>query len=1069
MFRHRRTSGQVSFPLCAALVVACQITASAQKPAASGDYSQEALVFEQIRSRMRFENDGTGTRELQMRVRTQNEGGVQQFGQLVFGYNSANERTEIASVRVRKPDGTVVVTPPEAVQDLSSPVERIAPIYTDFRQKHVTVQSLRPGDVLEVSVVTTIHTALAPGQFWIDYNFEDDAVVLDEQFELDIPAGRRVILKTRSGFDVIPKEANGRRLYRWAQTQLKGTSALKTENDERRKTDTRPADEPEPSAIRLTTFETWDDVGRWYAALERSPRVPTPEIRKKAIELTAGRTTDLEKIEALYQFVATNFRYVSLSLGLGRYQPRPSAAVLQEQYGDCKDKHTLLASLLEAAGLRASAVLINTAIKIDPEFPSPSQFNHVITLTRAGNDDVWLDTTTEVAPFRLLASSLRNKQGLVVDAAKPRLERTPANPPMKSLVSQVVDGTLESGGKLTAHIRMTVRGDVEFLMRAIFRRAPPARWKEVLEEFVKASGDTGDLSNWKVSDPAALRDPFSVEFDLAVPRYADWTSKRITVALPLTASPMLSAAGIDHDDATAPVQLGAAPTDVSYSLRMTLPADVTARAPLPVKQTRDYGAYRGDYAVKGNVLTAERVMTVLISEVPAERRQDVAAFLKVVASDAAQKLSLETSSAISPSTTAPDLTAAQLNRRGYDALQAGNHAEAVTLLKRVVELEPKDSVAWNNLGLAHAGLRQWAPAIDAYQKQIAVNPYDQYAYNNLGRAYVAARDYDKAEAAFLKQLEVNPLDRYTPSNLGALYLTRRNYERAAEQFDKAIALDPENSWVQTQAGKAYLNLKQVDKAMAAFDRAVEKAPSPSTWNNVAYELSLHGLQLDRAQQYAESAVSSATAASRTIEVSRGDAASLGVVRTLATYWDTLGWVHFARGDMAKALPYVEMAWKLAQHGEVGDHLAQIYEKQGRRDDAIKTYALAMSASQPSNDARGHLEALLKDGRTVTSVVDSTRQGLTDMRTFKVAAKAAANATAEFLLLFSTPGTVDAVRFISGDESLRPVAEAIRATSFGSMFPSEAPAKILRRGLMACTPTSGCVITLILPDDAQPVK
>ena len=82
---------------------------------------------------------------------------------------------------------------------------------------------------------------------------------------------------------------------------------------------------------------------------------------------------------------------------------------------------------------------------------------------------------------------------------------------------------------------------------------------------------------------------------------------------------------------------------------------------------------------------------------------------------------------------------------------------------------------------------------------------------------------------------------------------------------------------QLQAGKSYLRLKQVDKAMAAFDRAVERAPSPGTWNSIAYELSLQGVQLDRAQQYAESAVASATAASRNLDVARGDSTSLGVV------------------------------------------------------------------------------------------------------------------------------------------------------------------------------------------------
>jgi len=72
------------------------------------DYSQEGYVVEQYRSLYRFENDGTGRRETIARIRVQSETGVQQWGQIQFGYNSANERVEIAYVRVIKADGSVV-------------------------------------------------------------------------------------------------------------------------------------------------------------------------------------------------------------------------------------------------------------------------------------------------------------------------------------------------------------------------------------------------------------------------------------------------------------------------------------------------------------------------------------------------------------------------------------------------------------------------------------------------------------------------------------------------------------------------------------------------------------------------------------------------------------------------------------------------------------------------------------------------------------------------------------------------------------------------------------------------
>src|SRR5437016_7987182 len=123
------------------------------------DYTQEGYVIEKWHTTYTFENDGTGKREQYARVKVQSEAGVEQWGQVVFGYNSANERVEIPYVRVLKADGTTVTAAPDAVQDLSAPVEREAPVYTDYRQKHITVPGLRPGEVLEYDVATVIQPA----------------------------------------------------------------------------------------------------------------------------------------------------------------------------------------------------------------------------------------------------------------------------------------------------------------------------------------------------------------------------------------------------------------------------------------------------------------------------------------------------------------------------------------------------------------------------------------------------------------------------------------------------------------------------------------------------------------------------------------------------------------------------------------------------------------------------------------------------------------------------------------------------------------------------------------------
>ena len=258
---------------------------AAPKPSPAPDFSQEAFVIEQSRNVYRFENDGTGRHETYVRVKTQSEAGVQFWGQLRLGYNAATERLDIQFVRVHKADGTVVTASADAVQDLSAPVQREAPMYTDFRQKHVTVPSLRPGETLEFSTVTTIHTPLAAGHFWLEYDFQDHAINLDEELAVDVPSTRALTLKTADDRKPTITDSNGRRVYTWKSSHLETADRAK----DRQKDDAVANDDDEAfPAVRLTTFRSWEELGRWYSSIETTPRTPTAEIRAKASELAFG-------------------------------------------------------------------------------------------------------------------------------------------------------------------------------------------------------------------------------------------------------------------------------------------------------------------------------------------------------------------------------------------------------------------------------------------------------------------------------------------------------------------------------------------------------------------------------------------------------------------------------------------------------------------------------------------------------------------------------------------------------------------------------------------------------------
>src|SRR5258705_13437952 len=96
--------------------------APAKSAPIKADYSQEGFIVEQSSHKEKFENDGTSRSEDEARVRIQSEAGVQRYGLLAFSYPSATGTFQIDYVRVRKPDGSSVETPPENMQDMPAQI-----------------------------------------------------------------------------------------------------------------------------------------------------------------------------------------------------------------------------------------------------------------------------------------------------------------------------------------------------------------------------------------------------------------------------------------------------------------------------------------------------------------------------------------------------------------------------------------------------------------------------------------------------------------------------------------------------------------------------------------------------------------------------------------------------------------------------------------------------------------------------------------------------------------------------------------------------------------------------------
>jgi len=991
-------------------------------------------------------------------VRIQSQAGVEEFGQLVFGYSSATENLEVEYVRVRKPDGQIVVTPESTAQDFAPDVLKEAPMYSDYRQRHITVAALQPGDTLEYRTVTRVLTPLAAGNFWYEYTFPKGVAVNEDRLEIDIPKSREVKLKTLTRKPEI-QEAGERRVYTWVVKDIQPDRDK--EKDE---------DEPTGPDVQLTTFTNWEQVAHWYAKLQGERMTVDDSVRKKADELTKGADTPTEKARRLYDFVARNVRYVSISLGVGRYQPHSAADVLQSGYGDCKDKHTLFSALLRAEGIQSYPVLIDSSRQLDADVPSPAQFDHVITAARLGTGTglTWLDTTPEVTPFGLILYQLRNKQAVLAsEDSEGGLQRTPADSPIKTFMHFTLDGKFTEFGALDATLEVTAQGDRDWPMRASFRRFSQAQWKDLVKALSASWGLPGDVDEVQLDPIEDTGKPFHLKYHLRQDQYFVVPSASVNFRpIPPLGMPAVRAS----EKSTEPLNIGPA-GEMDYRVRLQFPSNYTVQAPTPVKMSRDYGDYSSTYSlnISGNkgILEGERKLVVKANEVAAARRADYESFRNATQSDQDQLLSctILTPSGQGAQTAAKmEGTPAELHKAGVKALQSKDYRTATDLLKRAVDgdasladMGMKDG--WYDLGLAYAGANQHVEAIAAFRKQIELDPNHKHASGDLAMELQQTGKNDEAIAAYRKQLETAPYEKTTLKNLGLLLAQLGRDADARTELEAAAAIPPDDPETKMALAQVYGRLGEkalaqelmkgltgsagADSGQDIFASALKDDIDPTQTENAAQQVLYDiGGQFDSG------------------ELDRLGPSAFSSMRLVALAWSRMGWAKFQRGENLAAMQFLQSAWLLSQSGAVANRLGQVFEKQGQAEKARHMYALAVAAGGSDvPDSRARLAKLAGDAATSEKELAQAPAELVQARTVKLGSITSKSASARFNLVFDSSPRPERAEFVDGDESLRSASEQLREKDFPVRFPDVSSVKIVRRGVLSCG-GSGCSIELL---------
>jgi tetratricopeptide (TPR) repeat protein len=1069
--------------------------ATKAQPETKTDFSQEPVVFDYIHESMRYENDGSGIREVRSRIRVQTQAGLSFAGQLVFEYNAFNEQIDVRNVRVVKKDGSIVTAGPEAVQDLSAPVTQEAPMYTDARQKHITVPGLSVGDVVEYDVVINAKPLL-PGQFWRIWNFADKVVVLDEQVDLNVPSSRNLKIKSPEGIQPSISVEGDRRLYHWATSNSRTPPPVDFFRDF--KFDVlkllegyRPTSAPR---IMFSTFQSWSDVAGWYAQLERERRVPTPEIRKKADEITQGKQTEESKAQALYYWVSQNIRYVSLSFGVGRYQPHAAAEVLANRYGDCKDKTTLLEAMLEAEGLHANPVLVNLRADIDPEAPNPMQFDHAIALLRIGNKDTWLDTTLGVGPFGYLVPQLRNTVALVAtETPSMGFRKMPQDFPFNPEYRIGIEGTIDKQGILDASVELMTRGDLEVLIRLLNARLTMDQLAKTADSVLARTNrflyGSVQYSDFHVANPTEISLPVKAQFHVnGKLMFVDpnTTPAKITTTItslaigqlrPLSLLPAINTKS-DSKGQQIPIQLKG-PASYSLTLKLTFP-DLPKPDPPPAKEfhlSREFAEFQSRDSWEGATLTGSKSLDLRMSVIPASDSSEYSTFVKSIADAFAPPPEPKIESKVTPAPQNPQpvedkyvaaTDVQNMYKRGEDESKRKNWANAIEAFGSAIKADPKYPDAWRELGRARMNARQYPDAEVAFRKYLQLAPNDHLAYLNMAWVLFNEKKFEEERELMLKRIADAPNDGDALFRLGTAYLALKQPAQAVPVLERSIVQFPQYVPAHMALGRAYLESHQDLLAQVTLRKAVALDDSESTLNNAAYLLGEHGAFLDLAAEWSERSIEIVERELNNLTISNVQSSTWTLVGKLSHYWDTLGWIKFQQGKMDAARKYLLAAWQLTDDTIIGYHLGRTYEIQGSKDESIEMYLAILNSIPPNGtlgddakDARKRLAEMFGSDSQVDERLEQSRKKKSPLHVVNIANPGGEQGMAQYTLIIDANSKVLELSATGAGDPLASLNDAVRAATVPQSFPDTTLKKLPRLSTFACTAgTQPCVLTLL---------
>ncbi|MBS7333109.1 MAG: DUF3857 domain-containing protein [Weeksellaceae bacterium] len=238
---------------------------------------------------------------------------------------------------------------------------------------------------------------------------------------------------------------------------------------------------------------TWEKIGRDLMDSESFGRQLNGNsfLDDKVKEIIAGKTDELEKTTAIFDFVKTNYKWNNYS---GKSTDSGIRKTYNEKTGNAADINLMLVSMLEKAGLKANPVVLSTVQNgmLNYVFPSMTKLNYVIAAVNINGNEVLMDATDPNSKVNLLPLRALNHRGILISKTGVK-EVNLVNTIMSTDKTQIV-ATLTADGKLNGTYNNYHDNYFYINDKSEIQEDPKAFEKDFIEEY------TFDIENFKSVD-----------------------------------------------------------------------------------------------------------------------------------------------------------------------------------------------------------------------------------------------------------------------------------------------------------------------------------------------------------------------------------------------------------------------------------------------------------------------------------------------------------------------------------------------------------------------------------------